>query len=170
MQVEVDEHDAQAAPLHRPRQVDRDRRGSDAALGAEDGDDLPDVAARDGHLGVGAHRQAQLLVIALEHELARAGAHRAQDQLGILRRRDDDDDAARGRDVVDQAEAVGRVGPHGDDRGARIQIPILVGDQLGGRLGADDVGDVLERQPDVGLLGVVHRKQQDCWSRHGCPT
>ena len=139
---------------------------ADAAFCAEDGDDLPDVAAGDGHLGVGAHGEAQLLVIALEHELAGTGPHRAQDQLGILRRRDDDDDAARRRDVVDQTETVGRVGTDGDDRGARIQISILVGDQLGGRLGTNDVGDVLEAQPDVRLLGVVHREKQDCRSRH----
>ena len=109
---------------------------------------------RHGHLGVRPHRQAQLLVVALEHELARAGAHRTQDQLGILGRRDDDDHAAAGGDVVDQAETIGRVGPDRDDRRARIQVPVFVGDQLGRGLRTDDVRDVFERQPHVG----------DCWA------
>ena len=49
-----------------------------------------------------------------------------------------------------------------------IQVAVLVGDLLGGRPGADDVGDVLEREPQVRLLRVVHSKQQDSGPRHRC--
>ena len=110
----------------------------------------------DRHLGVRPHRQPQLLVIALEHELARARAHRAQDQLRIFGRRDDDDHAAGRRDVVDQAEAVGRVGPHRDDGGARVQVAISSAISSAGVLDRTMFAIVLQRQPDVGLLGVVH--------------
>ena len=63
-------------------------------------------------------------------------------------------------------EPLRRVRADGDDGRAGIDAAVLVGDQLGGRLGADDVGDVLEREAQIGLLRVVHSKQQYGWSRH----
>ena len=166
MEIEIDQADAQRPALHRAGQVGGDGGRPHAPLGAEDGDHLTELAGAEGDLGVSADRQPQLLVVALQHELARAGPHRTEDQLGILALRDDDDDPARGGDVVNETEPLRRVRFDRDDGGAGVDAPVLVRDLLGGRLGADDVGHVLEREAQIGLLRVVHSKQQYRWSRH----
>ena len=57
---------------------------------------------------------------------------------------------------MNEAEPLRRVRLDRDDGGAGIDAPVLVRDQLGWRLGPDDVGDVFERKAQIGLLRVVH--------------
>ena len=169
----VDEHDLLAQlGGGRDGEVDRERRAADAALRAEDGDDLAGLAglasgrcrAAAAGRGRGDGDPAQLLALArvdladrggelvaaerLDQELARAGEHRAAQVVGLAL--DGHHDDRRGRDVAREllgrrdAVHVRHVDVHQDDvrRELRGELERLAAR----RRGPDDVDVALEAE------------------------
>ena len=150
MQIEIDQADPQSLALKRSRQIRRDHRGAHPALRGQDGDHRP-VGLRLQIDRLGAHRHLNFVFVRVEHELARAGPHRAQDEIRVLALTDDDHDAASGGDVVDEAKVVRSLRRHRDQHDAGIDPPKLVGHLLGSHRRAHDLGHALQGPAQVRL-------------------